>query len=112
MLSDLKADLDIEAADTSADTALAAELAAAVAFVEGVHARRYTFAGPASLLKPEPGPMVELGAIRLAGRWFTRRRSPDGLISAGEFGTSRIPPVDVDIERMLRIGRFAPAVFA
>lgn len=112
VLPELKADLDIEAGDTSDDTALAAELAAAVAFVEHQHAGRYDFTSPPSGVLPVPGDTIELGTIRLAGRWFTRRRSPDGLISSGEFGTSRIPAVDVDIERQLRIGRFAPGVFA
>jgi hypothetical protein len=30
----------------------------------------------------------------------------------GELGSGRVPSFDTDIDRLLRIGRFAPAVFA
>jgi hypothetical protein len=106
----LKLDLSIE--DDSDDMSLRAQLAAAVAYVQRVHAARYDFTEDASGELPAPDADMVLGTIRLAGRWFNRRRSPDGLVAAGEFGTSRIPSVDGDLERMLRIGRWAPSVIA
>jgi hypothetical protein len=111
VLRELKVDLGLPSGDTVDDTALAAQLAAAVAFVEEVHDGRYDFAGDDDTL-PAPGSTIELGAIRLAGRWFTRRRSPDGLVVSTEFGSTRIPSFDPDIERLLRIGRYSPPVIA
>lgn len=109
-LADLKADLRI--ADTRDDQALEAQLEAAVAFVETVHDGRYNFADdPLVDLRAVPGTMP-LGALRLAGRWYTRRRSPDALIQMGDLGAARVPSFDIDIDRMLKIGRFAPAVVA
>lgn len=64
---------------------------------------------PFSTLPGTPSDVV-LGTVRLAGRWYSRRRSPDGLIASADFGTSRIPSIDADIERLLRIGRYAGPV--
>lgn len=111
-LRELKADLSLQPGDTVDDAALAVQLAAAVAFVERVHADRYTFTGIPTEALPSPGSDVELGTVRLAGRWFTRRRSPDGLVVSTEFGSTRIPSFDPDIERLLQVGRYAPAAFA
>jgi hypothetical protein len=111
VLRELKSDLGLASGDLTDDAALAVQLAAAVAFVERVHDGRYTFDGEDDTL-PSPGSDLELGAVRLAGRWFTRRRSPDGLIVSSEFGSTRIPSFDPDIERLLRIGRYAPPVIA
>jgi hypothetical protein len=43
--------------------------------------------------------------LRLAGRWHTRRRSPDGLVAMAEMGAARVTSFDPDIDRLLRIGR-------
>lgn len=59
-----------------------------------------------------PTPDLILGTLRLAGRWHTRRRSPDGLVSMAELGAARVPSFDPDIERLLKIGRYRGAVFA
>ncbi|MBN9739508.1 hypothetical protein DMP23_00040 [Amycolatopsis sp. A1MSW2902] len=59
-----------------------------------------------------PGADLALGTLRLAGRWFTRRRSPDALISMGDLGSARVPSFDPDIDQLLRVGRFARAVVA
>ena len=111
-LSDVKVDLRID--DTVDDDALNACLSAAIDFVEERHGGAYNFAGdadPFSTLPSVPS-SVRLGTVRLAGRWFTRRRSPDGLISSADFGASRIPSFDSDIERLLKIGRYAKSVIA
>jgi hypothetical protein len=107
-LTDVKVDLRIE--DTIDDGALQPCLDAAVAFVADRHRDRYNVdEDPFSTLPSVPS-SVRLGVVRLAGRWYTRRRSPDGLISTADFGTSRIPAFDADIERLLKIGRYSKAV--
>ena len=110
-LAEIKSDLDIAADDTRDDERLNRMLAAAVAFVERVRPRFNYAADEASTL-PVPTPDLVLGTIRLAGRWHTRRRSPDGLIQMAELGASRVPSGDPDIDRMLRIGRHARPVVA
>lgn len=87
-------------------------LDAAVALVERLRAGSFDFRDDAFDPLPAPGADVVLGTVRLAGRWHARRRSPDGLISAGELGTSRIPNFDADIERLLGIGRYSGPVLA
>ncbi len=94
-LDDLKVDLNID--DTRDDTSLQHCLDAAVQFVEEIHTdddlSRYF-----------------LGAIRLAGRWYTRRSSPDGVVVMNEMGNSRVPSFDSDIDRLLRIGKYRKPV--
>jgi hypothetical protein len=113
-LARLKADLDIT--DSRDDVVLGEQLAAAVGFVERVHEGRYDFdplnvpgLPPLSGL-PVPGAEMELGTIRLAGRWYSRRRSPDGVVAMGDVGTNTIPGFDSDIERMLEMGRYGGSV--
>lgn len=102
---------DMKVADARDDVRLQQVLDAAVAFVQRVHAGVYAFGDP-FLDLPEPDADMELGTLRLAGRWHVRRRSPDALVSAGDLGTSRIPAFDADIDRMLRIGRHRGSVIA
>lgn len=110
-LAALKADLNIPDTDDRDDETLQLELDAALAFVIRVRSDLNWEEESSSEL---PGPTAdhELGVIRLAGRWHTRRRSPDGLIQSGELGSSRVPSVDPDIERLLGIGRYRGPVFA
>ena len=78
-LQDLKDDLGH--ADNRDDVALTSVLDAAVAFVERVHRSRFDFGdADADLPLPLPPHSIWLGTIRLAGRWYIRRRSPDGLL--------------------------------
>lgn len=110
LLPALKSDLKIT--DERDDAVLTVQLSAAVAFVERVRDGQVNFlATPGSPL-PLPDSALELGTIRLAGRWHTRRRSPDGLVSSGDLGTSRVGTGDADIDKMLRVGRFALPVIA
>ena len=107
-LGDVKLDLRIE--DTIDDGALQPCLDAAVSYVREQYQGRYNVdEDPFSTLPSVPG-AARLGVVRLAGRWYTRRRSPDGLIATADFGTSRIPAFDSDIERLLKIGRYSKAV--
>lgn len=89
----------------------------------GGHNARWTTTGPVSVVtewftvrasgkRRAPTPDLHLGTLRLAGRWHTRRRSPDGLVAMAELGAARVPSFDPDIERLLKIGRYARAVFA
>jgi hypothetical protein len=115
-LDELKVDmgLDPAAPDTNnRDQSLAQNLDAAVAFVERVRpVFKYDPGNPDQISLPEPTADHVLGTLRLAGRWKTRQRSPDGLIAMAELGAARVTSYDVDIDRLLRIGRFAPMVFA
>lgn len=110
-LEALKLDMDIDISDTRDDEVLQTQLDAAVAFVESVRPR-INYRNDLLSDYPEPEPDLVLGTLRLAGRWYTRRRSPEGLVAMGEMGSARIPAFDSDIEKLLRIGRWAKAVVA
>ncbi|PRX48680.1 hypothetical protein B0I33_104498 [Prauserella shujinwangii] len=112
-LDALKDDLGSEYKQGSdrADSQLERCLDAAVRFVQRVRPSFDYDGDPLSDL-PAPTPDLELGTIRLAGRWYIRRRSPDALIAMGELGSARVPSFDADIDRLLGIGRFRGAVFA
>ncbi|MBB4689823.1 phage gp6-like head-tail connector protein [Amycolatopsis jiangsuensis] len=106
-LTDLKEDATIPG--TGDDAVLQSVLDAAVAMVQRV--RSDLDFGPHPLGTP-PSDDVWLGTIRLAARWFARRRSPEALVDMAELGAARIPAFDPDIERLLGIGRFRGPVFA
>lgn len=108
----LKEDQRVDPGDTRDDDDFTMQLSAAISFVEDKHDGVFDFADESGSALPRPGAEMVLGAIRLAVRWKTRRRSPDALIAAGELGSSRVPSFDPDIERMLQIGRYAPPVIA
>lgn len=101
-LQDLKDDLGIAEADTRDDVTLGRQLAAAVAYVTRVKADEYGLF--------ETNADTELGAVRLAGRFYTRRRSPDGIVAMGELGTATVPALDSDIEKLLEIGRWGGSI--
>ncbi|TDD98900.1 hypothetical protein [Jiangella asiatica] len=109
-LDELKDDLKIT--DDRDDERLTRVLDASVFFVERVRARDYNFGGGSTSTKPDPAgdASLILGTIRLAGRWHARNRSPDGLVMMAEAGSGRVPSVDPDIDRLLRIGRHARPV--
>lgn len=110
-LDELKLDLKVPSTETRDDERLQQVLDAAVDFVERVHAGRWSFGDLLSTLGDPPAD-IRLGTLRLAGRWHIRRRSPDGLVSAGDLGTSRVPSFDPDIDRLLQIGRYRRSVIA
>lgn len=108
---DLKTDLNVDLTDTRDDVAYQDVLSAAVDFVERVRPGFNYGADPSSEL-PDPTEDLKLGTIRLATRWISRRKSPDGLIGMQELGQFRVPNVDPDIERLLGIGRYRGPVIA
>jgi hypothetical protein len=108
-LDELKLDMGVD--DDRDDDRLGQVLDAAVAFVVRVRPRFNYEADPDSAL-PAPPADIQLGTVRLAGRWHSRRRSPDALVDMAEMGASRVPSFDPDIERLLGIGRYRGPVFA
>lgn len=115
-LADLKRDMDgdTETVDADRDAQLTQVLNAAVAFVQRARAGEVNFADTDPVpdgVDPVTDDLV-LGTLRLAARYHVRRRSPDLLIDGGELGTSRVPGGDPDIERLLRVGRYAKVRFA
>jgi hypothetical protein len=109
-VEDLRLDLKID--DVRDDVRLSAVLGAAIALVARLRRASFDFADDPLSPLPRPTEDIVLGTVRLAGRWHARGRSPDGLVVAGEFGTSRVPSFDSDIERLLGIGRYRGPVFA
>jgi len=108
-LDELKTDMKIELSDTREDDRLTTDLAAAVAWVESVKPSfRYDETDPAQLELPDPPADLRLGTLRMAGRWNDRRRSKDGMVAMGELGVTRVTSYDNDIDRMLKIGKYAP----
>ena len=113
-LADLKHDLKIK--DSRDDAHLQSQLDAAIEYVEDRRAGDFDFSGGPPEVDtdlsdfvvplPVPGHRICLGAIRLAGRWYNRLKSPDGLVDLGDAGSTRIPSIDADIEQMLGIGRY------
>lgn len=110
-LDELKPDMGIAADDTRDDAALARMLAAAVAFVERVRPG-FDYEQDPLVNLPAPTNDLFLGTLRLAARWHTRRRSPDGLVQMAELGSSRVPNFDPDIDRLLGIGKYRAPVIA
>ena len=108
-LATLKTDAGVP--DDRDDARLQQVLDAAVSLVEQLRPGINYTADPDSA-DPAPDGALVLGTVRLAYRWHVRRRSPDGLVTAGELGTSRVPAFDADIERLLKVGRYAVPVIA
>lgn len=111
-LADLKIDMQIDEGDEHNDPELQVVLDAAVTFIEGQHDENYNFADESGSTLPAPDKDLMLGTCRLAWRWHTRRRSPDALVQMGELGSGRVPSFDTDIDRLCRLGRYAPPVTA
>lgn len=111
-LDELKLDRSIPLDDSRDDDRLRQVLAAAVEFTEQIHKGRFNFADESGATLPDVPDDIRLGVLRLAGRWHTRRRSPDALVQMAEMGSSRVPSFDPDIDRLLRIGRFGLPVIA
>lgn len=98
--------------DTRDDAALQLFLNAATKFVMRVRASDLNFDADLTNPNPAPGDDFLLGTYMLAYRWFTRRRSPDGIVQMGDLGTGRVPRVDADIARLLGIDQFSGPVIA
>ena len=105
-LDDLKAEIGRSRNDTVDDPQLQLDLDAAVAYVERELYGDFDFTGTSATL-PAPTGDVFLGTLRLAFRWWNRRRSPEGVIDLGDVGmVTRVARIDSDVERMLGIGSY------
>lgn len=110
-LDDYKDDQKIALDDARDDARITAELAAAAAFVQDQRPLFNYEHDPLVLLPgPESSADLMLGTIRLAARYVRRQSSPDGMVQLGDMGAARVSTFDPDIDRLLRIGRFALAV--
>ena len=98
--------------DAIDDAQLMQGLDGAVAFVERVRKGSFNFAMESGSDLPDPTDDLRLGTLRLAYRWHLRYRSPDGIVSMAEVGTTRVSSFDPDIDRQLGIGRYRSPVFA
>lgn len=98
--------------DSRDDARLSLELEAAVSYVEGVRGGQVDFTGVATDGRALPSATLRMGTIRLALRWLARGRSPDAMIASPEGGSVRVSSGDSDIDRQLRIGRYALPVIA
>lgn len=98
--------------DSRDDARLGLELEAAVAYVEGVRGGQVDFTGAGLDGKARPTATLRMGTIRLALRWLARGRSPDGMIASADGPSTRVSTGDADIDRQLRVGRFALPVIA
>jgi len=108
-LDDLKAELGRARTDTADEPQLQLVLDASVAEVERERFGDLNFSNSttgADSLLPAPSADVVLGTLRMAIRLWHRRRSPEGFVDLGEFGHSRVPRWDADIDRLLGIGEF------
>ncbi len=110
--------LVLKISDARDDARLTFHLAGAVAYVERAHDGWVDFTGELTALELLALGMVPVdddlvhGTIAYARRLHARDRSPDGMVSSAEFGSVRIGTGDADVDRMLRVGRFARPVIA
>lgn len=113
-LEQLKGDIKQQGLGTPQDDdVLQSILDAAVEFVQDRKRKfRYDETDPDQMDLPPPSADLWLGTIRLAARWNARRRSQDAMINMQELGVTRVSSGDSDIDRMLRLGRYAPMEFA
>lgn len=116
-VEDLKDERKIPRSDTRDDASLQRILDAAVEFVEDTRAGEFDFSGEPPEIPtaaeialgfvqlPAPTTRIIQGTLTLAGRWVSRKSSPDGRIDLGDAGSFRISSVDPDIDAMLGIRR-------
>lgn len=113
-LDDLKVDMKAEVEDDRFDEQLQVTLDAAISYVERVRKGEVDFDNPDD---PDDGldgvdDDLVLGTLRYARRLDIRRESPSGMVVTDQLGTQLVAGWDADIEKNLRIGRYAPMRFA
>jgi hypothetical protein len=109
LLADLKKDLKLDANDALDDDQLNMDLAAAIAWAEGLgKAYRFDTTDPDQVTLAAPPDDFWLGTVRYAVRLGDRRRSKDGMVNMGELGVTRVTSYDNDIDRLMKIGKFRP----
>lgn len=111
-LMDLRVDMgDRDDQDDSKDDRMSMVLDAAIEHVRKIKGWKYDLAEveESGVVLLAPTPDIILGTLRFAGRWHSRRSAPDNLVTMGDAGGLVVPGFDSDIERLLQIGRYAPA---
>lgn len=117
-LAELKADMRVDS--DRFDAALQITLDAAVTYVERV---RSDVDYPAAARAPEEptdpdltkvavSKDLKLGTLRYARRLDIRRDSPSGMVVTDQIGATPVAGWDADIEKLLRVGRYAKLRFA
>lgn len=112
-LTQLKADAKVDVADTRFDTLLTECLNAAIAYVERVRTD-VNFDDESESDAPAT-PVTDdlvLGTLRYARRLVYRADAPGGNVIVDGVGASPLPSFDSDIDRLLRVGRYARLRFA
>ncbi|MCF7548904.1 hypothetical protein [Pseudonocardia sp. WMMC193] len=110
-LNDLKDEMGVRWDDHRDDDPLYWALRAACTYVERVR-DDLDFTMDTTIVEDVVYRDLWVGTLRLAQRWYERRKSPAGLTSMADMGGVRVPSVDPDIDRMLRIGRYRRPVIA
>ena len=105
-LDDLKTDMQRDGQVDVSDQSLQMNLDAAIKWVTDTCGWRLNLGLGESgeSLRSDPDYDLILGTLRLAARWKTRTRSPDGMVPGGEQGDNRVSSYDEDIDRLLRTG--------
>lgn len=117
-LDELKADMRVDS--ERFNTPLQITLDAAVAYVERVRTDvDYTAAARAPEVPTTADPTkvavsadLKLGTLRYARRLDIRRDSPSGMVVTDQIGATPVAGWDADIEKLLRVGRYAKLRFA
>lgn len=117
-LDELKSDMRADLEDTRYDDQLTQTLDAAIRYVERVRSD-VDFAAAAAVDPPAltPGKVavtddLVLGTLRYARRLDIRRDSPSGMVVTDQIGATPVAGWDADIEKLLRVGRYARLRFA
>lgn len=109
-LAALKVDMKMDSDDDRFDVPLQVTLDAAVAYVERVRTD-VDFTGADATKTPVTDDLV-LGTLRYARRLDIRRDSPSGMVVTDQIGATPVAGWDADIEKLLRVGRYARMRFA
>jgi len=117
-LTELKRDMRVDADVTRFDVSLQQTLDAAVAYVERVRSDvdYAAFAEETPTERDTTKAAVTddlvLGTLRYARRLDIRRDSPSGMVVTDQIGATPVAGWDADIEKLLRVGRYARMRFA
>lgn len=118
LLDDLKRDMRMADDVTRFDVPLQQTLDAAVSYVERVRSdvdfTAFSAEDPTErdTTKVAVTDDLVLGTLRYARRLDIRRDSPSGMVVTDQIGATPVAGWDADIEKLLRIGRFARLRFA
>lgn len=113
VLPDLKDDVSIESADVEDDAKLQRRLDASVSFVQRARKDAFETDDEGTVIEPavfsakgeRQSDAIVMGTLMLAARLFARRRSPEAVMWLAQSVPTRLPWVDEDINRLLKLHR-------